>query len=826
MQRNQTQQQKHKIASATRFRKQTNKRIMSSLWLTSLLYAWASLSRFVDASALRQRRESLGDVVDRPRRLQSQLVTHTYPEESPPSVRLLNPERGFYTQRTYSASKRATTLPPLNANDLRHERDTNGVTTILRLFYLDEFLESDISPQVLQDIADDFDVLREAGFKAVLRFAYVDSFETVPSEPDKDQLLRHVEQLTPVLTASQDVIVSMQAGFVGPWGEWHGSTHFAEGSPGYWDDLGEILKAVLDAVPQTTVQIRTPALKKAIFARLGPSLQPVDRVTNGDMEGDNTEDTWFVHGNGYQRTTDEARSGQHSLRVTNGAAKQWVPLDVSSGSSITISGYSKAIRTQGDATDSGSGNNIDYSIFADVQYADGTFLWAQAAMFSGSSSSEEDENGWEYASHSFLVPPEKTVTGLTLYTMYQNDPLNRSPLGPPPAVGGENDLIDTTITYDPTCVDDPAFVYREKEGKDCAWLLGRTDRVTQIICKTRASKRGWGRDKKRVHEYCKATCYAAGINHACEGPAMGAYFDDVAVTVDEGTGAGTGTSSDALNANTALDGSYLARTGHHNDCFLATPTDLGTYSDATQSEYPYLSQETQYTAMGGETCQPNLPRSGCATALEEMNLFHYSYLSRGHHLGVLDNFANEGCLDEMKAHLGYRLVLRSGSFPDAATPGGNLPFEIRLDNVGYAAPLHAKNVQLVWRSADTLCATDGTLADARQWWGGGNAHALAGAAVLPTGMPPGTYSLYLHIADDNEALQTRVDYKIKVANSGAFNDPDTGLISLQHSMTIQEGGPTWEDGGDLAVSVRCGVEADILPDSARDTNEMIMPPSP
>ena len=47
--------------------------------------------------------------------------------------------------------------------------------------------------------------------------------------------------------------------------------------------------------------------------------------------------------------------------------------------------------------------------------------------------------------------------------------------------------------------------------------------------------------------------------------------------------------------------------GHHNDCFLASSTDYGTYDDVGK-EYPYLEQDTKYVPMGGETCTKNPPR--------------------------------------------------------------------------------------------------------------------------------------------------------------------------------------------------------------------------
>ena len=49
-----------------------------------------------------------------------------------------------------------------------------------------------------------------------------------------------------------------------------------------------------------------------------------------------------------------------------------------------------------------------------------------------------------------------------------------------------------------------------------------------------------------------------------------AVFDDVGITVYDSF-------SLAVDSSNAFDGSDISRTGHHNDCFLASDTNLGTY---------------------------------------------------------------------------------------------------------------------------------------------------------------------------------------------------------------------------------------------------------
>jgi len=59
----------------------------------------------------------------------------------------------------------------------------------------------------------------------VLRFAYEKSNRGVDYGPTLEWILRHVDQLAPVIRDNADVIYVMQAGFVGAWGEWHSATH-------------------------------------------------------------------------------------------------------------------------------------------------------------------------------------------------------------------------------------------------------------------------------------------------------------------------------------------------------------------------------------------------------------------------------------------------------------------------------------------------------------------------------------------------------------------------------------------------------------------------
>ena len=85
----------------------------------------------------------------------------------------------------------------------------------------------------------------------------------------------------------------------------------------------------------------------------------------------------------------------------------------------------------------------------------------------------------------------------------------------------------------------------------------------------------------------------------------------------------------------------VARISHHNDCFLASVSDVGTYTDTTVQK-PYLAEDTKYTVIGGETCGQS-GYSHCENALKELKRFHWSYLNRDYHQGVIGDWIDEGC---------------------------------------------------------------------------------------------------------------------------------------------------------------------------------------
>jgi len=241
-----------------------------------------------------------------------------------------------------------------------------------------------------------------------------------------------------------------------------------------------------------------------------------------------------------------------------------------------------------------------------------------------------------------------------------------------------------------------------------------------------------------------------------------------------------------LQAGEAYSGSARARLGHHNDCFLASANDWGTYTNRAV-EYPYLQAETAFVAMGGETCNPEPKRSNCKNALNELARFHYSYLNLSYHPEVLKTFRDEGCFSEIENRLGYRLLLQRAAFPRQAEAGGAFDVELAVRNAGWAAPFNRRDAELVLRNLSSQALIRLPVdTDIRQWQPDETVR-IRQSISLPDNMPPGRYELFLSFPDASPALRDRPDYAIRLAHEEGW-EAATGLNRLGHIIEVRRAG--------------------------------------
>jgi len=231
--------------------------------------------------------------------------------------------------------------------------------------------------------------------------------------------------------------------------------------------------------------------------------------------------------------------------------------------------------------------------------------------------------------------------------------------------------------------------------------------------------------------------------------------------------------ADTLSRATAHDGSVKSRVAGHNDCFLKSSTDSGTYHD--DSERKYWAAESRYLIMGGESCGVSdychcASSSGYPGAIKTLQDYHYSYLNLEYHQDVFDLWGNEGCHDEILRRLGYRLVLREASFPRRPAAGRECNVTLKIQNVGFAAPMNPRGAYLVLTNASGSEIGRWPLgSDPRTWHPESGIIAISTDITLPAAAS-GQCTLWLALPDAEPTLAGNAKFAIRLANEGVWNE--------------------------------------------------------
>ena len=173
-----------------------------------------------------------------------------------------NPERGFTEElggETMLTNSNNHVIQPEADWYFESSGDRASQSLVVVIYYLGNYRSKDLSSQILQGFDEDMQILRNKGFKCVLRFAY-------DWNSNNDATLawtkRHIDQLKPHLAANADVIYVLQTGFVGQWGEWYYSSHHGNETQDLTANRREILEAMIDACPSDRfLLVRYPMIK-------------------------------------------------------------------------------------------------------------------------------------------------------------------------------------------------------------------------------------------------------------------------------------------------------------------------------------------------------------------------------------------------------------------------------------------------------------------------------------------------------------------------------------------------------------------------------------
>jgi Domain of unknown function (DUF4832)/Domain of unknown function (DUF4874) len=233
-----------------------------------------------------------------------------------------------------------------------------------------------------------------------------------------------------------------------------------------------------------------------------------------------------------------------------------------------------------------------------------------------------------------------------------------------------------------------------------------------------------------------------------------------------------------------------ARVGAHNDCFLAGPTDTGTYTASSQR--PYVQKLSQRTAFGGETCEnAEAPlRNTCADILSEGALYHLAWLNSTYAPSVMASWKSGGCYNQVSRSMGYRLQLDALTHDTTATRGGSTTFAVDLRNVGWARMFSPRKLVITLRHKTTGATLTGAAGDLSTLASQASASTRISVTVpIPAGAQTGDYEVRLSAPDIFASTAGDARFAVRFANAdnpGAaqFWDATTAAFKVGNSVTI------------------------------------------
>jgi len=223
------------------------------------------------------------------------------------------------------------------------------------------------------------------------------------------------------------------------------------------------------------------------------------------------------------------------------------------------------------------------------------------------------------------------------------------------------------------------------------------------------------------------------------------------------------------------DGSAAARIGVHNDCFMASATDVGTYSEDAairQRERGYVAALSAVAPFGAETCNPAdeanpTPRTECSDIVREGRQFGLTYLNDSYYRALFHTrWETQGCMAEVKRSMGYRFELMALRHSAAVPAGQSGELTLTLRNSGWARAFNPRSVQVLLRHRSSGAVVRMALAsiDPREWLPGSTSTVTA-AFTVPSGTPAGAYDMLLALPDGAPSLAGDARYSVRPANA-------------------------------------------------------------
>lgn len=268
--------------------------------------------------------------------------------------------------------------------------------------------------------------------------------------------------------------------------------------------------------------------------------------------------------------------------------------------------------------------------------------------------------------------------------------------------------------------------------------------------------------------------------------------------------------NDPIVSTNAYNGENNTRVAIHNDGYLSSATDYGTYEeDEIEFEKQFQDQHNRYTIFGGEAILGEEPydSSDGDFSIDYMQLTHASYLNWAFNQDLHAYWRESDCLDNtsqayanaydyIAAHLGYRFLLKESAFQLSGTDNDILKMKLKIENTGFANMVNLHDVKILLRSGDTVLTVDSNLNP--RLWDTGKVTEVEDELKLPDKCAVGVWSVYLKIPDTTGydassvrfANETGYDETLHANYLGSFPTIPLKSISLNKIKMDLEVGQT------------------------------------
>lgn len=235
----------------------------------------------------------------------------------------------------------------------------------------------------------------------------------------------------------------------------------------------------------------------------------------------------------------------------------------------------------------------------------------------------------------------------------------------------------------------------------------------------------------------------------------------------------------AITASQMSNGTAQSRIGAHNDCPLSGGNDTGTYGSAAGTGtsvatlQAYTTEVGKYVAYIGEianNCQTP-QRLTCAEARADFSRWNWSMLKNTPVDSSSSNWWNqwaaEGCTNEIINTLGYRLILNGISHQSTANRGDSITASVTLRNVGWARVLQPRKIQLVLTNGGNTIVCN-SRADLRNLPPQASTNStITIPCLIPGGAATGTWTAHIRMPDPWPSLAGTAAFAIRPSNTDA-----------------------------------------------------------